>query len=333
MKNKWPLAACAMAMLCVAAPGRAQNFVAKLGTATLNDAQHTWVKNYGAALERDSGGRIKAEVYPASQLGTIPRMIEQTQFGSIQLWAGPPEFLYGVDPRFELLTAPGLFKDIVQTNKVLQDPLFAEPFEAIGEKKGLVGVGLFLTGPEAFLLRRPLHKIEDFAGLKIRVLASPMQVEPLRALGASPVPMSLGEVLPALQQGALDGVMGGLPVFEPLGYADAVKYFIDTQHAMITGIGVVSRKWLQSLPPDLQKIVIEDGHRVSAELFSTTVQKLDASTGNWKKSGGEIILLEPKEKERLMALMAPITEKIVEAHPVEKPMYELLKAAIARAGQ
>ena len=333
MKFRWQLAACAAAMMCAATQVDAQTFSAKFGTATLNDAQHTWVKNYAAALERDSGGRIKAEVFPASQLGTIPRMIEQTQFGSIQLWAGPPEFLYGVDPRFELLTAPGLFKNIEQTNKVLQDPLFAEPFEAIGEKKGLVGVGLFLTGPEAFLLRKPIHKLEDFAGLKIRVLASPMQVEPIRALGASPVPMSLGEVLPALQQGALDGVMGGLPVFEPLGYADAVKYFVDTQHAMITGIGVVSRKWLQSLPPDLQKIVIADGHKVSAELFPVTKQKLDASTENWKKSGGVVVPFDPQESAKLMAMLKPITDKIVEAHPVEKPMYELLKAAIARAGQ
>ena len=58
----------------------------KLSTATINDTQHEWLKRFAAVVEKDSGGRIKAEIYPASQLGTIPRQIEGVQFGSIQVW-------------------------------------------------------------------------------------------------------------------------------------------------------------------------------------------------------------------------------------------------------
>lgn len=318
------------AVLPGAGGAQAQNFTAKMGIATLNDVQHVWLKNYAAALEKDSGGRIKGEIYPASQLGTIPRMIEQTQFGAIQLWAGPPEFLYGVDPRFELLAAPGLFKSIEQTQAVLQDPEFQPKFLAIGEAKGLVGVGLFFNGPEAFDLRKPLHTVEEFAGLKIRVLASPMQIDPMHALKAAPVPMSLGEVLPALQQGALDGVMGDLPVLQPLGYASAAKYFIDTRHAMVTSMAVVSRKWLTSLPPDLQKIVVDDGRRESAAIFPTAMKLLtDAYTG-WTAAGGEVIKLSDSEQSKLMGIMAPSTEQVIAAHPEEKPMYDALLAAIKR---
>jgi len=86
--------------------------VMKIGTATLNDAQHEWMKIFVAHVEKDSGGRIKGELYPASQLGPIPRMVENTQFGAIQGFVGPPEFMAGVDPRFQLLAAPGLFKDM-----------------------------------------------------------------------------------------------------------------------------------------------------------------------------------------------------------------------------
>src|SRR5262249_53676496 len=68
----------------------------KLATATLNDTQHEWLKRFAAAIEKNTNGRIKAEIYPASQLGSIARMIEGTQLGSIQLWVGPPEFLVGV---------------------------------------------------------------------------------------------------------------------------------------------------------------------------------------------------------------------------------------------
>src|SRR5271156_4080957 len=103
----------AMAATLVAAPFPAaaqdKTFVMKLSTATLNDTQHEWMKRFAVAVDKDSGGRIKSEVYPASQLGSIPRQIEGAQFGSIQAWIGPPEFLVGVDQRYEALSAPGMF--------------------------------------------------------------------------------------------------------------------------------------------------------------------------------------------------------------------------------
>ena len=91
--------AVAASILVVPAVATAQTIVMKLSTATLNDAQHEWMRRFAVAIEKNTNGRIKAEVYPASQLGTIPRMIEGTQLGSIQIWVGPPEFLYGVDQR------------------------------------------------------------------------------------------------------------------------------------------------------------------------------------------------------------------------------------------
>ena len=75
----------------------------------------------GRQIDKNTNGRIKAEIYPASQLGAIPRMIEGTQLGSIQIWVGPPEFLVGVDQRFELLSVPGLFKDDQHAVKIIND--------------------------------------------------------------------------------------------------------------------------------------------------------------------------------------------------------------------
>src|SRR5271168_4793923 len=108
-----------------ASPVSAQSpapIVMKLSTATLNDTQHEWLKRFAAAVEKDSGGRIKGEIYPASQLGAIPRQIEGTQFGSIQGWTGPPEFLVGVDERYEVMSAPGLFSSQDQDIRVITDP-------------------------------------------------------------------------------------------------------------------------------------------------------------------------------------------------------------------
>src|SRR5258708_16462315 len=119
------LAAALLAAFAGTAAAQDKSLTIKLATATLNDAQNEWMKRFAVAIDKTSNGRMKGEVYPASQLGAIPRMIEGTQLGSIQIWVGPPEFLVGVDQRFELLSAPGLFKDDQHSLKTIADPDYA----------------------------------------------------------------------------------------------------------------------------------------------------------------------------------------------------------------
>src|SRR6204780_2192321 len=120
--------------------------VMKLSTATLNDTQHEWMKRFVTAVERDSDERIKGEVYPGSQLGSIPRQIEGVQFGSIQGWIGPPEFLVGVDERYQALSAPGLFTSQDQDVRVINDPPVRDMMLGLGADKGLTGVGIAPIG-------------------------------------------------------------------------------------------------------------------------------------------------------------------------------------------
>lgn len=314
----------------LAAPGvHAQN-VMKLGTATLNDAQHEWMKRFGAMVEKESKGQIKVEIYPLSQLGPIPRMIEQTQFGAIQGWIGPPEFLSGVDMRYEVLSAPGLFKDLAHANRVLQDPKFNSAFQSIGEKRGLKGIGLFISGPAAFVARKPLRTVADLQGMKIRVLAAPLQMEQIRALKATPVPMPLGEVLPALQQGTLDSVMSNIPVFQALKYYSVAKYLLATEHTLIAATTVISKKWYDSLSPELQKVVAESGRKVSEGLYQWSVDDINNGYAAWVKSGGELVRLEPKAQDALMTQLLPLGTQVTSKRPDEKALFDLLQDAAKR---
>src|SRR5580693_5319823 len=165
--------------------------VMKLSTATINDTQHEWMKRFAAAVEKDSGGRIKAEIYPASQLGAIPRQIEGVQFGSIQGWIGPPEFLVGVDQRYEALSAPGLFASQPQAVRTTGAPAVRDLMLGLGANKGLVGVGLYSVGPSSIIMRKPVRHLAEFGGTKLRVLASPFQLEMIKRMDASPVAMTL----------------------------------------------------------------------------------------------------------------------------------------------
>ena len=305
--------------------------VMKLGTATLNDAQHEWMKRFAAAIEKNSNGRIKPEVYPASQLGTIPRMIEGTQLGSIQAWVGPPEFLVGVDQRFELLSAPGLLQNSQQALKTVADPEFSKAFLGLGANKGLFGASLFFTGPMAFDMRIPVRTLADIRGKKVRVLASPFQTEQLTRLGATGVPLSLGDVLQALQQGTLDGALGAVPVFAALQYYDSARYMTETGHSYIFSTAWLSKRWFDGLSRDLQAILLATSKQVELEVIPWSLDFLVQQRKEWADKGGELITLPAADQAELMQKMRPIGDDIVKSKPELKPLWDTFIAAAKRS--
>ncbi len=299
--------------------------VMKLGTQTLNDSQHEWMKIFARLVEEGSKGRIKAELYPASQLGTAPRMIEGTQFGSIQGFVAPPEFLSGVDSRFEVLASPGLFKDVAHANRTLQDPEFSEAFLSIGADKSLKGIGLFINAPTVFNTRTKVTKLSDLEGKKIRVLAAPVQMEQLRKLKATAVPMSLAEVLPALQQGTIDGVMSVLPVLAAFRFYDTAKYILESDQAVVSVVTVLSKTWYDGLPKDLQKVLDDSGQGAGVEVFPWATAFIAKQRETWKANGGELTQLSAAERAELNGLLRSIGAEVTAKKPPDAALFELLR--------
>ena len=303
----------AVTLAGLAAPANAQApspIVMKLSTATVNDTQHEWLKRFAAAVEKDSGGRIKGEIYPASQLGTIPRQIEGTQFNSIQVWCGPPEFLVGVDERYEALSAPGEFTSRDQYNKSIQDPAITGLILGLGANKGLIGGGIFSIGPSSILTKKQIKSLADFSGLKIRVLASPFQLELIKRMGASPVTLTLADVLPGLQQGTIDGTLTTMTQYTTLHMIDAAKYVTETGQPYVSSMSVISKKWLDGLPPDLQKIVRDDAMKVSVGILPFVDQFFDEQTKLWKESGGVIASLPAADQDVMIKKISSIGEDL-----------------------
>jgi len=327
------LVASGAAFLPNAAMAQSAPIIMKIGTATINDSTHEWLKLFAKHVEADSVGRIKGEVYPASQLGSSPRMTEQTQLGTIQGFAGSPEFMVGLDSRYQALSAAGIFTDVPQMNRVLQDAQFNKAFLALGSDKGLMGVGLLIGAPSVFDTRKPINKLADLEGMKIRILAGRMQTAQIRAIKASPIPMSLGEVLPALQQGALDGVVGGLPVLNALRYYDAAKYIVETNHGLLAAIGVISKRWFDTLPADLKEVVVKAGQKASVDVYDFAVADIDRARQNWIKSGGEITKLDAGDQRTLMKLLADASEREMSDDPKNKEIYTLLRTVADRAAK
>jgi TRAP-type transport system periplasmic protein len=317
----------------LASPAAAQTanpITMKLSTATINDTQHEWLRRFAAAVEKDSGGRIKAEIYPASQLGAIPRQIEGVQFGSIQGWIGPPEFLVGVDERYQALSAPGLFTSQDQDVRVINDPPVRDMMLGLGADKGLTGVGIAPIGPSSIASRKPLHDLADLKGLKIRVLASPFQLEMIKRMDASPVAMSLGDVLPALQQGAIDGGLATITVFTTFHYLDAAKYVLESDQPYLNSIIVMSKKWLEGLPPDLQKIIHDDAASVSTGVVPFVKDFFAASRKAWTDGGGELARLPDAEQAAMVDKISSIGTDLSASDPTLNAAVKTAFASAAR---
>ena len=324
------LCACVLALAARPAAAQGDVHVMKLSTATLNDSQHQWMKIFVAAVESRSNGRIKGEIYPSSQLGATPRQIEGVQFGAIQGIVVPPEFLVGVDDRYEVLSASGLFTSVEQANRVISDPEFRKKFLTLGANKGLVGIGLFISAPTCILTRKPVRHLAEFKGLKIRVLASEFQNEEIGRLGASPVAMTLGDVMPALQQGAIDGALATVTTFTPLQYYDAAKYLTETGHYFVFSVADISKKWFDALPPDLQQIIVEEAAKADQAIVPWQTAFIEQQRRTWVAKGGELISLPPDEQTAMMKNLSSVGEDVTKSHPTQHEMYEALVAAVGR---
>ena len=316
--------------LSLGAARAAENYVMKVTLPTLNDTLHQTAKNFAAAVEKDSGGRIKTEVYPASQLGSIPRQIEGLQFGAIQGGIIPPEFFVGVDERFEVMTAPGLVDSMAHGLRLSADPQMLKLMLGLGADKGLHGVGMFVTQPSSVVSRTPIRHLDDFKGKKLRVFASQFQSEALARLGATPVAMTLGDVLPALQQGAIDGALAGMTVYTNFHYQDAAKYVTETGQPTVFIIVEISKKWYDSLPADLQQIVDRDGAAESLKIAPRATEIYEGARKGWTSAGGELISLPQSEQASMMATLASVGEDVAKAKPAVREAYQAVIAGAQR---
>ena len=321
------LGCCALAAaLAVAAPAWAQTHTMKIASATINDVQHEWLRRFEAEIKPKVGDRLKIEIYPASQLGAIPRMVEGVVLGSIESFVTPPSFLVGTEPRYQIFDAIGVFQSPEHLGKVLADPDFRTRALTIGEGKGIKGIGIFYNSPVIVLSKKPIRALADFKGQKIRVFGTPLQIEPMRALGATPVPMALSEVMPALQSGNIDGLLAGIPVLTAMKFFDAAKAVTEIHPSIVVSTVVVNKKWFDALPADVRAAILVAGAAVDKGSYQVAVGIVERANKGWVDNGGQLLKLPPADQAKMMAELKVLGSNLLSQNPSVKAEYdELLK--------
>ena len=300
----------------------------KLASATINDVQHQWQQVFAEELADRVADEVTVEIYPASQLGTIPRMLEGVLLGTIESFITPTAFLVGTDPRFQVFGAPGLFEDGEQVGAVLHDQEYRDHIETMALDSGLRVIGAIYNSPILILSVEPTESLADFEGLRVRTFATPLQMAPMEALGASPLPLALSEVVPALQSGGIDAMLAGMPILTAFQYYDVAEYVTDLNFATVVSVNVINEAWFQSQPEDVQTAILEAGRAAEQEVLQWGIDNVGRSNQVWLDNGGQILQLSDGDMAEMRVLFAQIAAEVMAADPAVEAEYQRLLGVV-----
>jgi len=330
MSARHGIFAAALACAVPLAPASAADFVMKIGTATINETQHQFIKFYNEEVEKASGGRIEVQIYPASQLGPIPREIEGVQLGNIQGYVGPVDFFVGVDPRFGVFSTPMLFKSEANAAATVHDPGIQKAMFDLAAPKRMVGIATLDLGASDYGAKKSILRLADFSGKKLRINGTELERQKMAKLGATGVGMPLSEVVPALDQGTIDGTISGLSIFVAFKMNDLLKVVTVTNDTFIISVAVVSKPWLDTLPPDLQKVVIDSGMAVQAKSQQWEVDFTQKLVADWTALGGTVRTLPADDLAQMKTLLDPVGDDATKDQPAVHDMLQMVRAAAAK---
>lgn len=227
-----------------------------------------------------SGGEMRVDIYPGSQLCTERECMELLQIGSLGMTKVSASVMENFAPSYQVLNIPYLFHDEEHRFRVLEGEI-GERLLREGEPKRLLGLAFYDAGSRSFYTRsRPVHTPADLAGLKIRVQESATAMRMVSALGGSPTPVSWGELYTALQQGVVDGAENNAPSFYTSRHYEVARYFTLDEHTSVPDVLVVSTVVWRELTPREQgwlRQAAEESAELQKELWqAATLEALEA---------------------------------------------------------
>lgn len=210
---------------------------------------------FAELVEERTDGRIRVEVYHSSQLGEERAVIEQVQFGAIDMTRVSISPLAAFSPGLDALQMPYLYNSTDHMWRVLKGSIGDEMLASV-EGAGFVGLAWYESGARSFYNSiRPIENIADLDGLKIRVQESQLMVGLVEALGAVATPMPFGEVYGALQTGVIDGAENNWPSYYSTSHYEVAEYYTLDRHTQVPEILIASKITMDQISAEDQAII------------------------------------------------------------------------------
>lgn len=330
MMIKTLVAAAALAVFGVAS---AQDYkVRTIKFATQNPKGHPLVmgmEKFADIVKTKSGGKIKVNLFPGGVLGGDAPNVSALQGGTLEMVTMNSGILASQVKEFAIYDFPFLFANSKEADAVVDGP-FGKKMHAKLLEKGIVGLTYWELGFRNMTnSKRPINKVEDFAGLKIRVIPNPINLDWVRALDANPTPMAFPEVYAALESKALDGQENPLSVISANKFFEVQKHLTITNHVYNPQSVIISKKFWDTLNNDEKKLISDAA--VEAGKYQRQVAREAAGTAldGLKKAGMQVTELPATEVDKLRDKMRPVIAKYAVAvgqETVKEIQDELAKA-------
>ncbi len=334
-RSKMILAVLAIILLVgVTAYGQANNkvekqYVMRIGTPTGGEHPQVWEMNeFKKRMEAKVGSRLKIELYPAGQLGTDAQQRQSLLAGSLQGFLQPTSFLTGLDPALTINDLPYLFKDTETGVKILNGPA-GDKLRARVEKLGIVIPSFYVAGDRIQILKSPVRNMEELKGKKIRTISKLLQ-DQQEAWGAKGVSMDTTEVFMALQQGTIDGVESDAPFFFSTKLYNAAKYILMAPKGCEVTVFMLSKKWLDTLPPDLRDTVVSTVKEMTPAANEYARNFATKAIDEMVKAGVTVIEPSSDFDAKLRAAASVVADKFIKDYPDLKSLVDELQAAVAK---
>jgi C4-dicarboxylate-binding protein DctP len=261
---------------------------------------------FAELLAEKTGGRVKVEVYPSSQLYGDKDELEALQAGNVHIIAPSATKLVGFNPSFQIVDMPFLFKNHDSVVKFWDGELGKKLMNSL-ESKNMLGLAMWENGFKVFTSNKPIAKPEDFKGQKFRTQAGKVLEAQFKALGAGAATIPFGETYTALQQGTVDGQENTWNNIDTQKYEEVQKYLLVSNHGRIDYIVLTNKKWYSSLPEDIKKAFDEAMAEATQYERQLAVELDKGSEEKLRKSGKfQIVELSEAERENFVKLMEPV---------------------------
>jgi tripartite ATP-independent transporter DctP family solute receptor len=262
------------------------------------DSQHVALVQFAKLVQERTNGQVRIEIFHAGQLGNDNAILSGTRGGVIDLALTGNPFFAGINPRQSALDLPGIIRSFGHAYKVLDGPIGAEIRTEL-EQYNFKGLGFPEIGFRNLTnSRRPVVKLEDVAGLKIRTTPNPSHMKAFQLLGANPVPMPYTEVFTALESRTVDGQENPITLIQSAKFYEVQKYLTLTQHAYTTAVFVMNLKKFQSLPPAAQKVLETTALEVIREQRAANRRIEDGDLAKLKAAGMQVVTDFPRAEFR-----------------------------------
>ena len=267
------------------------------------------MEKFKELVEKNSAGKIKVNIFPGGQLGGDQQNLSALQGGTLEMVSMNSGILASIVKDFSVYDFPFMFANGKEADTVV-DGAFGKKLHAKLEEKGVVGLGYYELGFRHLTnSKRPINKVADIDGLKLRVIPNAINVDWVKALGANPTPLPFPELYAALEQKAVDGQENPVATINGAEFYEVQKHLALTGHQYNPQSVLISKKFWDSLNASEKKIV-QDAVAESVKYQRQQARSQEASLlDNLKKNGMQVTQLPPAEMNALREKMKPVIAK------------------------